>query len=65
MSILCPKHVLLVLLLGSLSLVASCREDEQDRVLFEEKGVYQGEPDQPLSEQQLDVLRQRASNQRI
>lgn len=65
MSILCPKHVLLVLLLGSLSLVASCREDEQDRVLFEEKGVYQGQPDQPLSEQQLDVLRQRASNQRI
>ena len=55
----------LVLALGlMLSLaVGACREEEQDRILIQEKGVYQGQADSPLSEEQLRELRFRASQQ--
>jgi hypothetical protein len=43
--------------------VQSCREDEQDRPLLYDKGSYQGQPDQTLSEQQVDRLRQRSAGQ--
>jgi hypothetical protein len=46
-----------------LALVPGCREEERDRPLVLEKGVYQGEPDQPLSEAQLHELRQRGLRQ--
>lgn len=65
MSTAVRRSVLLILLASALALIASCREDEQGRLLFEQKGVYQGEADQPLSQEQLDALRQRASNQQI
>ena len=43
-----------------LLVVQGCREEEQDRVLLHEKGVYQGERDDGLSADQLDDLRERA-----
>lgn len=46
-----------------LALVPGCREEERDRPLVLEKGVYQGKPDQPLSEAQLHELRQRGLRQ--
>jgi hypothetical protein len=50
-----------VLLIGIA--LAGCREEEQDRVLLYDKGIYLGEPDTALTEQQVDALRQRATNQ--
>ena len=52
------------LVLASLA-VTGCREDEQNRVLLFEKGTYLGRPDQALSEQQADLLRQRGSGQKF
>lgn len=40
--------------------VAGCREDEQGRVLKFEQGKYLGKPDQSLSSEQVDELRQRS-----
>ena len=45
------------LLGGSLQ---GCREEEQDRVFLQEKGVYQGPEDPPLAAEQVDELRYRA-----
>lgn len=42
-----------------------CREDERDRVLMHEPGVYLGQPDQPLEQEQVDELRSRARQQRF
>ncbi len=42
-----------------------CREEEQDRILFFEHGVYRGHPDQPLDPQVIDQLRFRAARQNI
>ena len=42
-----------------------CREDEQDRPLTYDKGVYRGQPDQALNEQQVETLRQRSAAQKF
>jgi hypothetical protein len=55
--------VVLLALIGALSALQGCREDEQDRVLFHEPGVYKGESDPALSDAQVDDLRQRARRQ--
>ncbi len=44
-------------------MVAACDQDEQGRILTYEKGVYLGQPDTQLSDQQVDQLRQRAAQQ--
>lgn len=54
---------LCVLLIG-ISL-GSCRESEQGRIREFKKGTYLGQPDQSLSQEQVDELRHRAQNQRI
>jgi len=43
--------------------LSGCDESEQDRVLYHEKGVYQGQPDQPLNSEVVDELRSRAKRQ--
>ena len=58
-----PKVIGLLGLLAGLLLVQGCREEEQDRILFHEKGTYQGAGDQPLEPGQLDDLRERARTQ--
>ncbi len=52
---------------GSLLLgltLAACRTEEQGRSLRYEKGTYLGKPDEGLSEEDMDALRQRATLQR-
>lgn len=44
-------------------LLSGCEEEEQDRVLIYEKGTYLGEEDQPLDQETLNELRNRARNQ--
>jgi len=43
--------------------IAACDQDEQGRVLTYEKGTYLGDADTPLSEEQVNELRQRAAQQ--
>ena len=47
-----------VVCLGVIAL-AGCRSEEQGRIMKYEPGVYKGQPDQKLSEDQTRVLRQR------
>ena len=58
------KNLLIVLLILSTFLISSCREDEQNRVLNYNKGVYLGEKDTPLTEQQITKLRIHTSRQK-
>lgn len=46
-------------------LLQGCREEEQSRPLFYDKGNYQGQADQPLTERQVDALRFRAHGQKF
>jgi len=55
----------LLALLGVALAVQSCREDEQDRVLMYEPGTYLGQQDEPLDQEQVDTLRQRATRQQF
>lgn len=43
--------------------LAGCEEDEQGRVLHQEKGVYQGEADTGLDDETRSELRERARRQ--
>lgn len=52
-------------IVGLALVVQSCREDEQDRPLAYEKGSYQGRPDQPLTDEQVEMLRQRSAGQKF
>jgi hypothetical protein len=52
-------------IVGIALLVQSCREDEQHRPLIYHKGVYQGQPDQGLTDEQVDALRQRSADQKF
>lgn len=45
--------------------LSACRENEQDRPLTFEKGVYGGKPDQALSEEKRDELRGRTHIQQF
>ena len=57
----------MILALGLVSSLAlgACREEEQDRILIQQKGVYQGQSDTPLTEEQLRELRFRANQQKF
>jgi len=55
------RGVLLVaLLLTPVVLLSACREEERNRPLAYEKGVYLGKADTPLSQSALQELRGRA-----
>jgi hypothetical protein len=58
------KNLLIVLFILSTFLISSCREDEQNRVLNYNKGVYLGEKDTQLTEQQITKLRIHTSRQK-
>ena len=51
-------------ILGIALLGQGCREDEQNRPLNYHKGTYQGQPDQKLTGEQVDALRQRTAGQK-
>ena len=54
------------LVIAGLAIIAQgCREDEQNRLLIYDKGTYQGQHDEGLTEQQVDTLRQRSAGQKF
>ena len=57
------KTLLLMLFILSTFLVSSCREDEQNRVLNYKKGVYLGQKDTALTDQQITKLRLHTTRQ--
>ena len=52
-------------ILGIALVAQGCREDEQDRPLVYDKGSYQGQPDQALTDEQVEQLRQRSAGQKF
>lgn len=52
-----------VLLAATAFGLAACEEEEQNRVLYHEPGVYQGQKDTPISDETFDELRRRALRQ--
>jgi hypothetical protein len=50
---------------GIALVMQGCREDEQNRPLTYDKGVYRGQPDQALNDQQVETLRQRSATQKF
>ena len=50
------------LIAGTIAL-AGCRSEERNRILQFEEGTYLGKPDQELSDEQVNELRQRARMQ--
>lgn len=43
--------------------LVACDPEEQDRVLLYEKGTYLGQPDEEISQEVRDALRERARRQ--
>ena len=50
-------------LFGAGLLLTGCEEEEQGRILQYEPGVYQGQKDTQLTEEQLEELRSRMQGQ--
>ncbi|MEM7222889.1 MAG: hypothetical protein AAF495_07935 [Pseudomonadota bacterium] len=44
-------------------LLSACDDSEQGRILRYEKGTYLGEKDRPLTEEEVEQLRQRTMRQ--
>lgn len=57
-----PRAGLIAAALAAGLALAGCREAEQGRPLDYEPGTYLGQPDEPLSDETLDTLRQRAAS---
>ena len=57
------KITLIILFTTSTLLMSSCRQEEQNRILNYEKGVYLGKKDEPLTEKQITKLRMHTSRQ--
>ena len=53
------KPVVLSFLVGSVFLLGACREEEQDRFIMFEPGVYKGQPDDTLSNADSNEMRNR------
>ena len=58
-----PRAAALAAVLLALGGLSACREHEQGRPLIYHQGEYEGQPDTPLSEEDLRVLQQRALKQ--
>ena len=57
------KITLIILFTTSTLLMSSCRQEEQNRILNYEKGVYLGKKDEALTEKQITKLRMHTSRQ--
>jgi hypothetical protein len=55
--------VALLLVVGVL--LAGCREEEQDRVVFFEPGEYRGPSDESLDAETVEALEQRTGNPQL
>ena len=52
-------------ILGIALVTQGCREDEQDRPLMYDKGAYQGQQDEALTDEAVDTLRERSTRQKF
>ena len=59
------KALLMVGMVALVAGVAGCREEEQNRPLVKQKGVYQGVIDEKLDDELVSTLRSRSSGQRF
>lgn len=59
------KRTVLPVCIAALIALAGCRAEEQGRIKDFDPGVYKGAEDQELSEDTLNTLRGRASQQRM
>lgn len=59
------QALLLVAAFGTVLSMTSCREDEMGRPMVKQKGVYEGQEDEQLAEQQLMDLKTRSAGQRF
>jgi hypothetical protein len=60
------RSIAVWLAIAGIALVAQgCREEEQNRPLTYDKGTYQGQSDPALTNQQVEMLRQRAAGQKF
>jgi len=57
------KAATLAILIAGVSLLGACREEEQDRFMIYEPGVYKGQKDQQLSDAQATSVRNRTAMQ--
>ena len=65
--LICNKKIAMTLgclLAATLLLISACREEEQGRVLWHEKGVYMGTPHSVIPDGTLVDLRHRAAKQK-
>lgn len=60
------KRALMMMVVFGLSLgLAGCRDDEQARPMVKQKGVYEGQKDEPIDDDRLQALRSRAAGQKF
>ena len=57
------KITLIILFTTSTLLMSSCRQEEQNRILNYEKGVYLGKKDETITGKQITKLRMHTSRQ--
>ncbi|MGI9417678.1 MAG: hypothetical protein ACR2RA_07560 [Geminicoccaceae bacterium] len=57
--------LLLTVAIGVAAGVAGCRDDEQQRPMVKQKGVYEGPADEALAEDRLSDLKSRAAGQKF
>lgn len=57
------KPVFTALMIGTVLVLGACREEEQDRFIMFEPGVYKGNPDTTLSRSDSDEMRNRTALQ--
>ena len=52
-------------IIGIAAGLQSCRDDEQGRPMVKQKGVYEGQADEPIDQQRLLDLKTRANGQKF
>ena len=59
------QALLMTVMIGLCAVIASCRDDEQNRPMVKQKGVYEGVVDEKLDEGRLSDLRSRTAGQKF
>ena len=60
------KRALLVATIAGLAMgISGCREDEQGRPMVKQKGLYEGQADETLSNDTREALRSRTAGQKF
>ena len=59
------RWVVLAASLVALTMLPGCRDEEQNRALIVDKGIYQGPADEALTEEERRELQRRGDHQRF